>query len=173
MNNFALPWTLERSSELRRRWLDGESAAEIARALGGGVTRSAVLGKAHRLGLSNTGRAEPSTPPQTGGRPRGNSPKKAPLVAAQRPPVEPRPAPAVPALTVVQRPAGLPIGAGCRWPMGDPRAADFRFCDDAPVQGRIYCGPHCRKAGQSDQPKVMTVMGRVARPYRLPRGAHV
>jgi hypothetical protein len=62
----------------------------------------------------------------------------------------------------------MAVGAGCRWPVGDTRAPDFRFCGAEPVPGRVYCGPHCRRAGQSDEPKLMRVVGRVASPYRLP-----
>src|SRR6202789_4739241 len=52
-------WTDERVDMLRRLWLDGLSASQIAKQLGG-VTRNAVIGKFHRLGLS--GRAAPSQP---------------------------------------------------------------------------------------------------------------
>src|SRR5277367_657825 len=52
-------WTDERVESLKRLWLDGLSASQIAKQLGG-VTRNAVIGKVHRLGLS--GRAAPSQP---------------------------------------------------------------------------------------------------------------
>jgi GcrA cell cycle regulator len=54
-------WTDERVETLKRLWLDGVSASHIAKHLGG-VTRNAVIGKVHRLGLS--GRAAPSQPPK-------------------------------------------------------------------------------------------------------------
>jgi GcrA cell cycle regulator len=56
---YANPWTDERVELLKKLWLDGLSASQIAKKLGR-VTRSAVIGKVHRLGLS--GRATPSTP---------------------------------------------------------------------------------------------------------------
>ncbi|MFD0934327.1 GcrA family cell cycle regulator, partial [Methylobacterium trifolii] len=46
-----LSWTDERVALLRRLWEDGQSASKIAAQLGG-VTRNAVIGKVHRLGLS-------------------------------------------------------------------------------------------------------------------------
>jgi GcrA cell cycle regulator len=46
------PWSAARLRHLRRRWAQGASAARIARELGGGVSRSAVLGKLHRLGIA-------------------------------------------------------------------------------------------------------------------------
>src|SRR5271166_5123559 len=55
-------WTDERVETLKKLWLDGLSASQIAKQLGG-VTRNAVIGKVHRLGLS--GRATPSQPTRT------------------------------------------------------------------------------------------------------------
>ena len=52
-------WTDERVELLKKLWLEGLSASQIAKQLGG-VTRNAVIGKVHRLGLS--GRATPSQP---------------------------------------------------------------------------------------------------------------
>ena len=53
-------WTEERVELLKKLWLEGFSASQIAAELGDGVTRNAVIGKVHRLGLS--GRATPSQP---------------------------------------------------------------------------------------------------------------
>src|ERR1700748_3650211 len=53
----AMGWTDERVEQLKSLWTEGLSASQIARALGG-VTRNAVIGKVHRLGLA--GRASPS-----------------------------------------------------------------------------------------------------------------
>jgi GcrA cell cycle regulator len=36
----------------------------------------------------------------------------------------------------------------CRWPYGDPRDKDFRFCGGRQLDGRPYCGVHCRMAYQ-------------------------
>ncbi len=47
-----MSWTDERVDTLRTMWSDGKSASQIAKELGG-VTRNAVIGKVHRLGLSN------------------------------------------------------------------------------------------------------------------------
>ena len=54
-------WTEERIELLQRLWLQGQTASQIAEQLGGGVTRNAVIGKAHRLGLS--GRPAPAAKP--------------------------------------------------------------------------------------------------------------
>ncbi|WP_034991493.1 GcrA family cell cycle regulator [Beijerinckia mobilis] len=47
-----MSWTDERVELLRKLWLDGLSASQIAAELAGGLTRNAVIGKVHRLGLS-------------------------------------------------------------------------------------------------------------------------
>ena len=47
-----MSWTDERVEQLKKMWNEGQSASQIAKELGG-VTRNAVIGKVHRLGLSN------------------------------------------------------------------------------------------------------------------------
>ena len=47
-----MAWTDERVEVLKKLWIEGKSASFIAKKLGG-VTRNAVIGKVHRLGLSN------------------------------------------------------------------------------------------------------------------------
>ena len=47
-----MAWSDERVAILKKMWLDGNSASEIAKELGN-ITRNAVIGKVHRLGLSN------------------------------------------------------------------------------------------------------------------------
>ena len=52
-----MSWTDERVETLKRMWAEGQSASQIAKELGG-VTRNAVIGKVHRLGLSNRGSSD-------------------------------------------------------------------------------------------------------------------
>ena len=52
-----MSWTDERVELLKKLWSQGLSASQIAAELGGGVTRNSVIGKVHRLGLSEIGRA--------------------------------------------------------------------------------------------------------------------
>ena len=78
-------WTDERVELLKKLWQDGLSASQIAKQLGG-VTRNAVIGKVHRLGLS--GRATPSKPARTTFKaPRPARPVAAPSAGASTPPV--------------------------------------------------------------------------------------
>lgn len=81
-----MSWTDERVELLKKMWTEGQSASQIAKELGG-VTRNAVIGKVHRLGLSNrTGGAAPATP--------AAAPKPEPKAKAA-PKAAPAPAPAV------------------------------------------------------------------------------
>ncbi|MDO5370357.1 GcrA family cell cycle regulator [Paracoccus sp. (in: a-proteobacteria)] len=58
-----MSWTDDRVETLKRMWAEGQSASQIAKELGG-VTRNAVIGKVHRLGLSNRteGEEQPAAP---------------------------------------------------------------------------------------------------------------
>ena len=136
-------WTDERVELLKKLWQDGLSASQIAKQLGG-VTRNAVIGKVHRLGLA--GRASPSRAE----RPRVSLPKS-PSMRTH-----------VPAVQVVEEdPLTLDDGSHatvltisdrmCRWPIGDPAASEFHFCGHSPKSGSPYCEAHARKAYQPQQ----------------------
>ena len=56
-----MSWTDERVEKLKAMWGEGQSASQIAKELGG-VTRNAVIGKVHRLGLSNRAASKPAAP---------------------------------------------------------------------------------------------------------------
>ncbi len=161
------PWSDERVEALKRGFAAGDSFACIARDIGGGISRSACIGKAARLKLERAGDKRefhrlaskiataarvPCANEGFGGRP------KAPPVAranAQNNGLNFRGPPA--------RPAGLRALAAfepslegmvkmveverrhCRWPFGDPETTDFRFCGARRVQG-AYCAAHARRA---------------------------
>ena len=101
-----MSWTDERVEKLKKMWGEGQSASQIAKELGG-VTRNAVIGKVHRLGLSNrTG---------GGGTKADAKPKPAPKVDAKPKPAaakpKPTPEPAVEAAPAVEPVAPRPIPA--------------------------------------------------------------
>lgn len=145
-------WTEDRVGALKKLWLEGQSASQIAKALGGGVTRNAVIGKVHRLGLS--GRAAPSQPARTTFRPaRPRPPAAAPSAPRRIEAVQPRPAP-----QPAPRPEPMPDLPGtatvmtlgshmCKWPIGDPSSAEFSFCGRRASEG-VYCVEHARVAYQ-------------------------
>jgi len=160
-------WTDERVETLRKLWLEGLSASQIAKQLGG-VTRNAVIGKVHRLGLS--GRAAPSHPSrQTFKAPRPPRPVTAP---APRPrAIEPRPAAAAPRpAPFVELPGTatvLTLGAHmCKWPIGDPSSRDFTFCGRRASEERPYCADHARLAYQPPQGKKKSSVAELTRSLR-------
>ena len=137
-----MSWTDERVDQLRSLWTEGLSASQIARVLGQGITRNAVIGKVHRLGLA--GRAAPTRVD----RPRLPS---APRVHHMRV-REPEPP------VIEEEPLKLDDGTFvgvlaindrmCRWPIGDPSGDEFHFCGRKPKSGSPYCEAHARKAYQ-------------------------
>jgi GcrA cell cycle regulator len=155
-------WTDERVELLKRLWSEGLSASQIAGRLGS-VTRNAVIGKVHRLGLS--GRATTS---------RMKSHRPRTRMANVKRPVKPRFAqagnPAVRALYVDAEayvaPAEeieIPLAerktiqtlteCSCRWPIGDPQTAEFHFCGRNKVPLLPYCEVHARRAFQPVAPR--------------------
>ena len=97
-----MSWTDDRVETLKRLWGEGQSASQIAKELGG-VTRNAVIGKVHRLGLSNRnqGTAKPAEKTET-------KAKAAPKKPAT-PKTEPAVKPAEPAKTAETRPVQMPM----------------------------------------------------------------
>ncbi|MGY6703354.1 GcrA family cell cycle regulator [Roseinatronobacter sp.] len=99
-----MSWTDERVELLKKMWMEGQSASQIAKELGG-VTRNAVIGKVHRLGLSNRTAtdadtpATPQSPPQTQGGTSGT--RTAPDTPPKRPEAPQTAAPAETAAPVV------------------------------------------------------------------------
>ena len=151
-----LGWTEDRVGALKKLWLEGQSASQIAKQLGGGVTRNAVIGKVHRLGLS--GRAAPSQPARTTFRPARPRPAQAPVMAQPSAPRRIEAAQPRPAVPVVHEPAPAPdlpgtatvltLGAHmCKWPIGDPSSTEFSFCGRRASEG-VYCVEHARVAYQ-------------------------
>jgi GcrA cell cycle regulator len=148
-------WTDERVETLKKLWLDGLSASQIAKQLGG-VTRNAVIGKVHRLGLS--GRATPSQPQ----RPVFKAPRAPrPAIAAAPAPrraVEPAMPTQLPSPALLAEEPGtatvLTLGAHmCKWPIGDPASDSFTFCGRRSDREGPYCSEHARVAYQPQQQK--------------------
>jgi GcrA cell cycle regulator len=161
-----MSWTDERVETLKKLWQDGHSASQIAKQLGG-VTRNAVIGKVHRLGLS--GRAAPSSParpmykpaprPTRTAAPAAHVPSQpAPSHAApvrRDPIVAARPVVSQPIVPYVESPGTatvLTLGAKmCKWPIGDPASDGFSFCGRRSDDGTPYCVEHARVAYQPSQ----------------------
>ena len=139
-----MSWTDERVDLLKKLWKKGLSASQIAEELGD-VTRNAVIGKAHRLGLS-------SRPSPLKKAAKAAPEKKAKPAAKKKPAAKPKPKavekeePAViTILTLTER--------MCKWPLGHPGDDDFRFCGRKTVPGQPYCAYHAAMAYQAPQPR--------------------
>ena len=152
-----MAWTDERIAQLKAGWEGGMTASQIAEALGEGVTRNAVIGKAHRLGLES--------------RP---SPVKNADEVIEIPATKPATV-AAPALATIvasaaiarPTPAKKPVRTGkaarttlldlndkmCKWPIGHPSDADFHFCGKNAQAGFPYCTEHCLLAYQAQLPR--------------------
>lgn len=152
-------WTEDRVERLAKLWGEGLSASQIAAVLGGGVTRNAVIGKVHRLGLS--GRAKPGqAASQRPTKPRSTAPAPAAATAAGSSPRrnEAETRPSGPTLERWSDPLETEGServalvdlrdSMCRWPIGDPTRADFGFCGGRSVTSLPYCAHHCRIAYQ-------------------------
>lgn len=157
-----MAWTDDRVDLLKKLWAEGLSASQIAGRLGG-VTRNAVIGKVHRLGLS--GRA--TTSRMKSHRPRNRVPGTAKRASktkfantgnpALRALYHPDAEPFMPASEELNIPAAerkdiQSLEANhCRWPIGDPQHPEFHFCGKGKVPGLPYCEHHARRAFQPPQ----------------------
>lgn len=155
-----MAWTEDRVEVLKKLWAEGHSASQIAKELGG-VTRNAVIGKVHRLGLS--GRATPSRPV-----------KRPPRLARPKPRLQPDGSVITPkvrvstmdaplrtaekaAMVAALPPQRLADGEAatiltlrdsmCKWPIGDPADPKFAFCGRKSESGP-YCSEHGKVAFQ-------------------------
>jgi len=110
-------WNDEKIARLKKLWSEGLTTGEIGKRLG--VSKNAVVGKAHRLGL----KGRPSPIKRQQGKP------------AEAKKVETR------IFTLTDLSAQT-----CRWPIGDPKHEDFRFCGRSVAAGKPYCAEHCSVA---------------------------
>mgnify|MGYP001985147509 CR=1 FL=1 len=130
-----MSWSDDRVAVLKRLWGEGKTAAEIAKELGEGVTRNAVIGKAHRLKLSS---------------------RMSPIQQNTKKVKSNDSAPAAPRRVMKK----VPIYLGkevkmedlrdkmCRWPNGDPQTDNFSFCGCSTMEGLPYCENHAAIAYQ-------------------------
>lgn len=158
-------WTEERTALLIKLLRKGASASEAAFRLGG-VSRNAVIGKAKRLGIAfkrsnghnnllNKSRQQARTALKRIERQRREQQKRdrAAAVTQRRVntakkdpnvPFEPF-VPAAEPMTATKTLIELEDG-DCRWPIGDPKKADFGFCGREKLPGVSYCACHARMA---------------------------
>ena len=130
-------WTDEQVEELKKLWNKGLTTGEIGKALG--VSKNAVVGKAHRLGLngrpSPIRRNEEEATAQTEEKPVQTEKKKAAsktTSSAKNTGKEKKKLFTVNDLT----------SNSCRWPIGDPKDEGFHFCGKECLPDKPYCAEH-------------------------------
>ncbi len=143
-----MDWSAEAIERLRALWAEGHSTAEIGRRMG--ISKNAVVGKAHRLNLParpspirrEAGETAPrpvvARPPRPVTAPRATLP----VVAA----VPATPVAAVPAPAVVRPFPRASSARACCWPIGEPGQPGFRFCTSEAITGKPYCLEHASVA---------------------------
>ncbi|UXU80988.1 GcrA cell cycle regulator [Paracoccus sp. SMMA_5_TC] len=169
-----MSWTDERVETLKRMWAEGQSASQIAKELGG-VTRNAVIGKVHRLGLSNRNEDAPEEVAPAPEAPAKAAPADAPQPAAPAAPAAPafnrrsivpagQPLPPQPSANEISPEALASVREvekrarkltlmelterTCKWPIGDPATDKFWFCGLPSMPGKPYCEAHVGVAFQ-------------------------
>ncbi len=125
-------WTDERIKRVKHMADSGMSATMIAVELDDGSTRNAVVGVGHRNSIKFHG---------GGGGPNYKAKPKVVLPVIETPP-EPEP---VGMLTIMELQSH-----NCRWPMGDPRDTDFRYCGQH-ISRQSYCTMHSRLAFETQE----------------------
>jgi GcrA cell cycle regulator len=138
-------WTDDRIAILKQMWADGAPASAIAARLGG-LSRSAVLGKIHRLRF---GRAAPAAMKVQA----AEAPQKSATLERRRPARDRAPPPSLQPQSKESGRRGKSLleltNDSCRWPNGDPAKPNFFYCG-APgadlENGRPYCAHHARRA---------------------------
>ena len=116
-------WTEERLETLKNLWKEGLSISQIGEKLG--VTRNAVAGKAHRLGLPKR-----QSPISASGFAARTKSKKTEEINSDLP------------LRLALRKINW-SRSKCVWPSGDPKTTDFSFCGKPIEPGKPYCHEHC------------------------------
>jgi GcrA cell cycle regulator len=173
MSNFESTWTDARCETLRTLWTDGLSCSQIAAELGG-MTRNAVIGKVHRMGLPRRN-AQPRKPRRPSGGlsvrtsegaiarelrrrlvSRGNGGFD--FLADREPQSE---------ATVINDDHAIPqeqrkslfdlTDETCRWPVGDVGTPEFFFCGATTQSDRPYCSAHCQRASSDRPPRLPRV----------------
>lgn len=169
-----MAWTDERIKQLRQLWSEGQSASKIAEKLGG-VTRNAVIGKIHRLGLSNRSEnSEKKIITKKRGRPTKvkntdnfqeqvdknkdfsqiNS-DKIDYLHVDGVEYDKNKLPEATLANIAELEENAKklnlmelTERTCKWPIGDPATENFWFCGHPSEQGKPYCSTHVSIAFQ-------------------------
>ena len=141
-----MSWTTEKVEKLRELWGKGNTASEIAQILGG-VTRNAVIGKAHRLNLSGKIQTKKNLSSKTNNNQNKVSRKdlrrgkfKSLIIEKDFEPENPK------QLEELDE-------NSCKWPIGHPNEDNFYFCGRTSLKDFSYCRLHILYAFQQKNSK--------------------
>jgi GcrA cell cycle regulator len=185
-----MTWNDERVETLKKLWSEGLSASQIANRLGRDLSRNAVIGKVHRLGLSGRASQRHSMVMRRVGKVsaamqhsklateskrralirRGKYDEARAACVVIAPNFKPLPLPPEP-----ERPAKLTSFAElepnhCRYSWGDPKHADHGFCGRDKVSGSAYCEGHhhvCNAGAPQPRTRVRTYIPHKTSGYRI------
>ena len=132
-----MSWNLEKEEKLKKLWGKGSTACQIAEIIGGGVTRNAVIGKAHRLNLATKSGIQKIKKSKEESKSLANSGKKISIKSKFKSILldkdfEPENPKSLEELTEKT----------CKWPIGHPNEESFYFCGRSPIKGYSYCHLH-------------------------------
>jgi GcrA cell cycle regulator len=152
-----MAWTDDKVKILKKLWSEGLSASQIANRIGD-VTRNAVIGKVHRLGLESRAKSIRSSDLSV-------SQLKSSVVSvtysgnlALKAIIDPINDVISVGQSITQGFEAVQISPGehvtiltlnenrCKWPIGDPSDADFHFCGHEPKSKAPYCTEHSKVA---------------------------
>lgn len=139
-----MAWTDDRVEKLRELWDKGLSASQIAKELAENVTRNAVIGKAHRMGLPS----RPSPVKADPAKRAAAAAKKKAAAAAPKKAATARSAPSTGKVSILDLTESM-----CKWPIGHPGEENFHFCGKMSQPNFPYCANHCIEAYQVQQPR--------------------
>ncbi len=148
-----MAWTNERVVQLKKLWIEGYSASQIATHLGD-TTRNAVIGKIHRLGLSARNKNRDNIQKIKGKRINLEQKKTEKQTLESRKKIKEK----TNFKQYALHPKKLSNGEYatvltlveymCKWPVGDPDNKNFLFCGRKTVEGLPYCEAHTELAYQ-------------------------
>jgi hypothetical protein len=150
-----MAWTHEQREAAIRLWRECKSAAYIADELGPAITRNAVVGLMHRLGLRSP-KHNPHSPVGDRGLSHAGVRTARQYQRKRRPSQSSRRVVAAPPAPIQMKPVSLlDAGVGdCRWPLNDSQAfEEFRFCGAAAGRGSSYCAGHHALVYRSHEPR--------------------
>ncbi len=135
-----MEWTEEAIDRLRAFWDEGLPTAEIGRRLG--ISKNAVVGKAHRLDLSARPSPIPTVESRQSGQP-SRAERRRPARASTTSPARAAASPGSLLLPAAPPPQRV---ITCSWPLGDPGKPDFHFCNATALPSKPYCAAHAERA---------------------------